>query len=930
MRFNTGDIDLIAHLQEQTSTQISMGIKGLTSLVTKLGLGKAVKYKIDLTNDEPASQLISSPDGSAATDQSTPITRRPLIVDGGALIYHVFFQSGDWIHGGNFAKFAAYLRAYCWVLSTKLGFDLMIVVDGAVNEQKMATILRREDDKMRRLLKAQRSVQANDQSYRHMDGFMPPLAYQVAIDVLKSIPGVWLRVVVRAGVDSPDNQHQSSYEADSLVAGLAVKHEALVLSKDSDFYIFDTVGYMPLHELNIPRHVLHRFWNWKSSTKLENGDINESTDTQSPTSTSANTTASIMAMVYVASDLSKLLGFDRKYLPLLAALTGNDHEQDVLELVDSYIRLHPQPKPLSAQSTTTKTTPTTKPRNMLHYPSPHDRIRIVAEWLSELPLIENNDENSLRKSDALIVEKLMVKVMAAAEENIEDQPNNKDQSRDDDANVGVNKVERSLTFRGTTSQQLLEAIASSRAHYAPRTKFFSEPSPASSSSTIEQAMERGDLALFGLTMSQLLSNKPPQPPKIVCSVRLGAVDTASPWLAGRPIRMFVAMMTLFMHNPTALTKSKDGGLVVGVVEEYIRKGYKFLRETIELSTKNIKSLHESYANMPLDEILSTLSSSSSPQDLEKLGDLVEQTAHMLTHYPLIHKKKQQSSVNNILVKYKPLIMATRHMIHSVSKQRCQQSPKLHEAEVLAVVASSVLTIQAGEIDCNQVGTMLNELIKQMSTVALTPTQGSKTQSGEWKPANTQGFTRQQNRHSSKNQATSPRGHKNIKGGMIGSGGVGGTNGQQYTPKALVRASYWQNSLEHCWMLLDSAALIVRYSSSEAKPNKYQHDQLVQAYNGPMLHMLMTKLKAHASTRSQAVNTTSLKQYCFSLLNDEHKQKFIEEEIEAVFDESVRGLEADVEWLRGSVSTESEKTVKSAKTKTSTPTNPFDMLQVVDA
>ena len=406
-----------------------MGVRGLTSLVAKNSLGKRVTYELQWPLKEVAE-------------------RRALIVDGSALFYHVFFQSGDWIHGGNFAKFVAYLRAYIHVLRAA-GFELHVLVDGGIPDAKLDTINSREAEKIRRIVKTQRAVLADDGSYRAMDGFMPPLAYFAAIEVFRE-ENVWFRVCWA--------------EADGLIANLARQKDALVLSKDSDFFIFDAPGYMPLYDLEIPRALLNMFW----GSAIEPEAV-----------------FNVNAVVFVPSEIASFMSFDVKFLPLLAALTGNDYEQ-VVDNVDKYI--------LASNPT-------------LSNLSPHDRIREVAGLLAKQTEAEVSVEEASRNVADLI--------------------------------AGENEEVRGLIFESTSNAARHYALQEFEDFDASANVF-----PGSDKATTEQdrlvlaAFEQG---LLPCTLANLLTAN-----RIMCSVRLSVVDAHSPWISTRAIRLFIAQQLALM------------------------------------------------------------------------------------------------------------------------------------------------------------------------------------------------------------------------------------------------------------------------------------------------------------------------------------------------------------------------------------------------
>ena len=80
-------------------------------------------------------------------------------------------------------------------------------------------------------------------------------------------------------------------EADVEIARFAQAHHAFVLSNDSDFFIFDTPGFIPFYSL---------------SFNSQNGHL------------------SLHGLMYKSKNVAQVLGIPSSYLPLLASLIGCD------------------------------------------------------------------------------------------------------------------------------------------------------------------------------------------------------------------------------------------------------------------------------------------------------------------------------------------------------------------------------------------------------------------------------------------------------------------------------------------------------------------------------------------------------------------------------------------------------------------------------
>jgi hypothetical protein len=287
-----------------------MGVRGLTSFIAKSHTPSTISHKLVFPFQECE-------------------TKQPLIIDGSSLFYHLFFASADWLNGGTMVKFSAYLKSYMTILKL-LGYECHVCIDGVMPEAKLGTCLEREEDKIKRVMKAQRSVLAGDTTYRTMDGFMPYLAYQAAMITLA--------------------QEQVSFEVcwsegDKRIAYLAKERQAMILSKDSDFFIFPSAkGYIPLYGVDIPKSLMNMFW----GAEMEEG---------------AEFTVNMS--VFHRADVAQCLGIDEGFMPLLAGLSGNDYGTSAV--VDQFLSKAPAPPGISAN------------RNL----TPHDRLNQVVAWLRQ-------------------------------------------------------------------------------------------------------------------------------------------------------------------------------------------------------------------------------------------------------------------------------------------------------------------------------------------------------------------------------------------------------------------------------------------------------------------------------------------------------------------------------------------------------------------
>eukprot|EP00064_Thunnus_orientalis_P021363 superscaffoldBa00006427_g21524 len=208
-----------------------------------------------------------------------------LVIDGSNLVHFLYFDSGlDQNHGGEYAgfeelieKFIAALRA-CEVAP-------YVVMDGGSDQtdKKLETVTKRAED---RIQKAHRAAVDGGK-----EGILPQLAKLVFIQTLARLEVPVARCFA---------------EADQEIASLAREWQCPVLSRDSDFYIFDLpAGLLPIS---------HFQWEGVKQRGLQ---------------------SYIPCKGYNISSFCTLFNIQRQLLPTFAALAGNDYVK--LEKMDSSI-----------------------------------------------------------------------------------------------------------------------------------------------------------------------------------------------------------------------------------------------------------------------------------------------------------------------------------------------------------------------------------------------------------------------------------------------------------------------------------------------------------------------------------------------------------------------------------------------------------------
>ncbi len=155
-----------------------------------------------------------------------------LAVDGFALLYYLYVSNNfNCVCGGQYAQFAECTCAYISNLR-KCGFSLFVVMDGTKVPMKQAVAMQREND----LIKTIKQLTCSEKSLGKKA--LPVMARQVFVDVLQA---------ARVKVAFADG------EADKVVAAMAKMYCCYAVSKDSDFFIFDLPGYIPVDNLDIAR-----------------------------------------------------------------------------------------------------------------------------------------------------------------------------------------------------------------------------------------------------------------------------------------------------------------------------------------------------------------------------------------------------------------------------------------------------------------------------------------------------------------------------------------------------------------------------------------------------------------------------------------------------------------------------------------------------
>jgi hypothetical protein len=196
-----------------------------------------------------------------------------------------------------------YLRAL-----KAIGFEPYVVIDGGMPEEKLETIARREFDRMNRVRKIMAAVNLADgeKLFGRGNGIMPTMVVSVTLQVLRE-ESVWHRVCWN--------------EADVTVAELAVNLDGVVLSNDSDFFIYNIgKGFLSIDDLFIPRKLIYALTTDVTSSR-------QSHSHNQPTEQQQAEIFNVQGLFFKASSIAQALNLDMAIMPYFAVLNGNDYNE---------------------------------------------------------------------------------------------------------------------------------------------------------------------------------------------------------------------------------------------------------------------------------------------------------------------------------------------------------------------------------------------------------------------------------------------------------------------------------------------------------------------------------------------------------------------------------------------------------------------------
>eukprot|EP00834_Sanchytrium_tribonematis_P001866 NODE_49_length_31687_cov_0.791123.p8 type:complete len:616 gc:universal NODE_49_length_31687_cov_0.791123:4359-2512(-) len=201
-----------------------MGIRGLTGF-----LSRHPKC--------PKSQMLYY--DSKITVNDNQCEKLNVIMDGNGFVHYVMDNFNDWIppekrliyHSGS-CLFKDVVKFYYKMFS--LAFNITMIFDSGLPASKLETIFERDSERLKDLITYNSEFLKGSTKERPRN--LPPLLYPSVFDALRELGA----------------PHQFAIEeADELIAALAYSNEAFVISNDSDFYVHNIKGYIPLNSLRI-------------------------------------------------------------------------------------------------------------------------------------------------------------------------------------------------------------------------------------------------------------------------------------------------------------------------------------------------------------------------------------------------------------------------------------------------------------------------------------------------------------------------------------------------------------------------------------------------------------------------------------------------------------------------------------------------------
>ncbi|KAM0753717.1 PIN domain-like protein [Meredithblackwellia eburnea MCA 4105] len=256
-----------------------MGVHGLTTWVNRRStLGAAVLLKA----------------GEPGTSRPTP-----LVIDALAFMYHTSLK--ETIRGGDYQQYQATLEVYVATWRA-VALEPIFVFDGSFEATKLDTALQRSNSRLQRGINYMRGSE-EERSKNWVQNKAERLPMLMRSAVIETLHQQQVRALFAEG------------EADACTAELASRLNGYAVSGDSDYFIYPNVGkgYVPLTSMEYG--------------KLHTPHLSARYPTIGP--------ASLAFKAYKPEETARLLSIPPTFLPLLAALVGNDQSDFAHMLLSS-------------------------------------------------------------------------------------------------------------------------------------------------------------------------------------------------------------------------------------------------------------------------------------------------------------------------------------------------------------------------------------------------------------------------------------------------------------------------------------------------------------------------------------------------------------------------------------------------------------------
>jgi hypothetical protein len=163
------------------------------------------------------------------------IQANAIILDGNSFSFHIA-KLINWMNGTQYKQLENLVKFYIKIFAAN--HKLFIVFDGSLAEYKIQERHSRNEDKVQKQKHIVANITKNCSYSQSMAAtLLPPFSVSVVMEAIREIGGLSVKVIV------------ANEEADHLIGHLAKLHHGIVISQDSDFFIYNVPYYIPLGSL---------------------------------------------------------------------------------------------------------------------------------------------------------------------------------------------------------------------------------------------------------------------------------------------------------------------------------------------------------------------------------------------------------------------------------------------------------------------------------------------------------------------------------------------------------------------------------------------------------------------------------------------------------------------------------------------------------